>query len=75
MLCLHLKITMVNSFHDYKIDKLNKNLITYAKTEDDNSVEFFKHKSKKIYGIMWHPERLKKISIFHKKLLKNILCS
>ena len=67
--------TIVNSFHDYKINKINSNLIKYAISKDDNSIEFFKHKNKKIYGIMWHPERFKKINIFHKKLLKNILCS
>lgn len=67
--------TTVNSFHDYKINKISNTLIEYAISEDDNSIEFFKHKNKKIYGIMWHPERLKKINVFHKKLLKNILCS
>ena len=65
----------VNSFHDYKIKKLNNNLVPYAIFEDDNSVEFFKHKYKNIYGIMWHPERFKKISVTHQKLLKKILCS
>ena len=65
----------VNSFHDYKIKKLNNNLVPYAIFEDDNSVEFFKHKYKNIYGIMWHPERFEKISATHQKFLKKILCS
>ena len=49
----------VNSFHNYAIDKLGKNLECLAKSED-GFVEAFKHLSLPIYGIMWHPERLKK---------------
>lgn len=67
--------SVVNSFHNYKISKINNNLIEYAVSEDDNSTEFFKHKNKKIYGIMWHPERFKKINTFHKILIKDILCN
>ena len=57
------------------IKKLKNNLVPYASFEDDNSVEFFKHKYKNIYGIMWHPERFEKISATHQKFLKKILCS
>jgi gamma-glutamyl-gamma-aminobutyrate hydrolase PuuD len=36
----------------------------------DNSIEAFKHLKFKIYGIMWHPERNKKIKYFDIKYFK-----
>ena len=38
---------------------------------DDNTVEAFHAKNKKILGIMWHPERYDKFKYFDKKLIKN----
>mgnify|MGYP001407964681 CR=1 FL=1 len=51
---------LVNSFHDYCIEKkdIGKNLEIIGEC-DDQTVEFFKHKKHRIYGIMWHPERYK----------------
>lgn len=48
----------VNSFHNYVIkkNKIGKNLKIIAECKDQ-TVEFFKHKKYKIYGVMWHPER------------------
>ena len=67
------QILKVNSFHDFAIDKkkLHKDLEVYAYAKD-KSVECFKHKSKKIMGIMWHPERYKSIKMFDKKIIKNL---
>ncbi|MBZ7964105.1 gamma-glutamyl-CDP-amidate hydrolase [Campylobacter sp. 2457A] len=47
---------VVNSFHNYAISALGKDLISLAKASD-KSIEAFKHKDKNIYGIMWHIER------------------
>lgn len=62
----------VNSFHNYKIIKLGDQLESlYA--AGDGSHEAFKHKNKKIVGIMWHPERFSKIRNFDKKFIKKYL--
>ena len=63
----------INSFHDFGFDEkmLGKNLKTLAKS-NDGVVKYFKHKSKPIFGIMWHPERNKKINNFDKSLIKKI---
>lgn len=54
---------LVNSYHDFSITKLGSSLKKIAWT-NDASIEAFKHKTKKIFGIMWHPERYKKIKKF-----------
>ena len=63
----------VNSFHDYGFDNvmMGKNLKMLASSKDD-VVEYFKHVNKSIYGIMWHPERNKKIKKFDREILKKI---
>ena len=60
----------VNSYHDFgiKIKDLAQKLKILAIAKDD-SVECFKHKEKKIMGIMWHPERYSKINKFDKNTL------
>ena len=63
----------INSFHDYVIEKLGKNLVQVCFAKD-KTTEFFFHKKKKVYGIMWHPERNKKFSKFDKILLRKISC-
>lgn len=62
----------VNSYHDYSIIKLGKELEKIAFTKD-GSIEAFKHKNKKILGIMWHPERYKKIKKFDIEFIKKYL--
>lgn len=52
------KIYTVNSFHGQCIDKLGPNIEKIA-MDLDGYVEAFKHKYKPIYGIVWHPERMK----------------
>ena len=63
---------MVNSYHDFSIVKLGRSLDNLAFTKD-GSIEAFKHKRKKILGIMWHPERYKKIKKFDLDFIKKHL--
>tara|TARA_Y100000591_G_C21641420_1_gene598056 strand:+ start:84 stop:701 length:618 start_codon:yes stop_codon:yes gene_type:complete len=64
------KINKVNSFHNFMITRINNQFEFIYKT-NDNSIELFKSKTKKILGIMWHPERNKKFSQIDKKIFKN----
>ena len=49
----------VNSFHHNVIDPTNlgRNLLPFAISELDNTVEGFFHNEFQIFGVMWHPER------------------
>ena len=62
-----------NCYHDcgIKSDYLGKNLHVLG-TSSDDSIELFKHKSKKIIGMMWHPERFKKLREFELKIFKRL---
>ena len=51
---------------------LGKNLKMLA-SSNDGVVEYFKHINKLIYGIMWHPERNKKIKKFDREIIKKYL--
>ena len=64
--------TKVNSYHNISIVKLGKNLIPFAIT-DENFIEGFQHKEKRILGIMWHPEREVSYNWFYKIILKKII--
>ena len=59
----------VNSYHNFSIKKISKELCPAAVSKD-KSIEFFYHKKKHIIGIMWHPERYKKFKNFDKKIFK-----
>ena len=64
----------VNSFHNYGIPlkKMSNKLEVIAVDRDEN-VEIFKHKKKRIYGFMWHPERnknYKELDMILKKIKK-----
>ncbi|ABX12557.1 gamma-glutamyl-gamma-aminobutyrate hydrolase family protein [Nitrosopumilus maritimus] len=50
----------VNSFHHNLIDKssLGKNLIPFAFSSIDQTIEGFYHENSPILGVMWHPERV-----------------
>ena len=50
----------VNSYHNYVITKFSKDIKPLA-LADDNTLEYFEIKNKRITGIIWHPERNKKI--------------
>jgi len=43
--------------------------LAYSK---DKVIEAFKHKTLKILGIQWHPERNDNFSAFDQKLVKNL---
>ena len=47
---------LVNSYHNYGVDKLGNNLEIIAMSED-NEIEAVSHKSERIMALMWHPER------------------
>lgn len=66
------KSVMVNSFHNFSVIKLGKNLKKIAYS-DDGSIEAFKHNKLKLLGIMWHPERYKKIKKFDVEFVKKYL--
>ena len=65
------KKRIVLSHHNYVISRLSSNFKILALAKD-GTIEFFKLKNKKIYGVIWHPERQKKTSKFEKNLFKKI---
>lgn len=63
---------IVNSYHNFAVIKLGKNLKKIA-SASDGTFEAFRHSKKKLLGIMWHPERYKKIKKFDLNLIKKHL--
>ena len=57
---------IVNSFHNYGINKLGKNFRIISKS-NDGVIEAISHKKFNWLGWMWHPERDK---IFNRKLIR-----
>lgn len=51
---------LVNNYHDDVIcvKGLNQELLPIAIDDENQTVEAFKHKSKRVLGIQWHPERV-----------------
>jgi N5-(cytidine 5'-diphosphoramidyl)-L-glutamine hydrolase len=71
---------LVNSFHNNIIKKenLGQNLIPFALSKNDETIEGFYHANLPIIGVMWHPERddnitqeSKLIEVSQKKLFWN----
>lgn len=62
----------IKCFHNYVI-KSHKKFDPIGVSED-KTIEFFKIKNKKIYGMMWHPERNLNLKKFNKAIIKKI-CS
>jgi len=62
----------VNSFHTNVINKsdLGKDLVPFAMSSIDQTVEGFVHKNYPIVGVMWHPERLKNSQ--NKEILRKV---
>ena len=48
---------IVNSYHTQSIETLGKDFIATG-IDEDSIIESFKHKTRPIYGIVWHPERM-----------------
>lgn len=72
------KEVMVNNFHDDVIfsNQLSQSLEILAKDEDNDTVEAFYSKEKRILGIQWHPERTfsqAEGKEYSKKLIKDFL--
>lgn len=65
------QIFKTNLYHNYSISFLPKSFIKLAFT-NDRMIESFKIKDKLIYGIMWHPERNKRLNIVDKKIIKDL---
>lgn len=60
----------VNSYHNFSINKLPKNYLNIAST-NDGSIEIAEHKSKKILCLMFHPERkMKSKNLIFKSIKK-----
>lgn len=51
-------IREVNSYHSYAVDKLGNDFNILARDES-GVIEAIEHQQYPIYGIMWHPERIK----------------
>ena len=60
----------VNSYHNYGILKPSEKIIPLA-VALDNSIELFKANNLNCLGIMWHPERSKKVSKIDKQIFLN----
>ena len=63
------KSKTVNSYHNYGFNMLSDELLSVAVAED-SSVEAFIHKTLKIFGQMWHPEREEPFKVFNLKLIQ-----
>ena len=61
---------IVNSYHNETIVLKKKNIINIFGTAEDNTIEAFHIKNKKILGIMWHPERYSRFRSFDEKLIQ-----
>lgn len=64
---------IVNSYHGFAIDSLGDNLKVLSKTEVDGEIEAVCHRDLAIYGIMWHPERVKGFNIEDMEMIKEWL--
>ena len=63
----------VNSYHNYGINHISKSKkFNTLATDKNNNIEMFKHQKKKIYGVMWHPERANNFCIID-KIIKLLL--
>jgi putative glutamine amidotransferase len=63
---------MVNSYHNFAIDKLGLDLEVMAQS-DDGCIEAIRHKSDRVCGIMWHPERFIENAKWHHRWLYSAL--
>jgi len=64
------KFTTVNSYHNFSIDRISKNLLVSA-TNEKKIIKAIEHKTFKIFGQMWHAERENKIDHNDINLIKN----
>ena len=69
---INLKSRTVNSYHNFVINKLGTKLDVIAFAHDQ-TIEAFVDRKNKILGLMWHPEREKKINVIDEKIIKEFL--
>lgn len=62
----------VNSYHGYAVDDPGQNIRITVRAKD-KTVEAICHETYRIYGIMWHPERVKGFSEDDIKWIRNKL--
>lgn len=62
----------VNSYHNFAITKLGRDLFPLALGKD-SSIEAFRHSSLPIFGIMWHIEREENPSVPSQQIWENFL--
>lgn len=62
---------IVNSFHNETIEYRKNNNVNIFGLAEDNTIESFHIKNKKILGVMWHPERYSKMKKFDLRLIKD----
>ena len=67
-------LSPVNSYHDYKVSELPRNFHALAYS-DDGVIEAFMWHAKKVFGLMWHPERVtsSNIQMKHGKFIKDMI--
>lgn len=62
----------VNSYHSYAVDKLGAGLCVIAET-GQGDIEAIQHRNDSIFGMMWHPERVKGFDESDIKLIREKL--
>ena len=63
---------VVNSYHSYAVDKLGDDLCVVARTKQGD-IEAIRHQRHMIFGMMWHPERVKGFSVSDINLIREKL--
>ena len=56
----------------YRPDTLGNELTPLA-VHKDGSIEAFKHKSRNIFGIVWHPEREEKLNEMDLRIMEELM--
>lgn len=67
------KITRnVNSYHSYALDNAGEGILIESRAKD-GTIEAISHQKYRIYGMMWHPERVAGFDMEDKLLIKDKL--
>jgi N5-(cytidine 5'-diphosphoramidyl)-L-glutamine hydrolase len=53
----HPETMNVNSYHDFSVVEINKDLFHISALAENGVIEAIEHRVRPIMGIMWHPER------------------
>jgi len=65
------KLNKVKSFHNYGVTDIDEENFIIAAFSEDGVVEAIEHKSYRIWGQMWHPEREYPFSKMDIEIIKN----